>query len=420
MSIVISLIDRPGKNTTSTSHPRRPTLERSSAARSPSRATRGAPPRTRRVAVVTGTRAEYGLLRSTLAALQKAPHTRLQLIATGMHLLDKFGRTIDHIHADGWAIDATIPMQTGDDDPADQALGLARGVAGIAEFLLHAQSDIVLVLGDRIEAFAGALAGVTTGRLVAHIHGGDVATGDFDDTLRHSITKLSHLHLTATRNAARRIIRIGESPDRVHVVGAPGIDELAAIVREYPKRKSRSGRALIIQHACGRPAEREHAVMTTLLRVVREAGLRRAIIYPNSDRGHKGIIEAIEEHQANCPKEEVEVVRSLAREAYLRQLIESDVLIGNSSSGVIEAATAGTPVVNVGSRQDGRERSGRAVLDAAETHAAIRETLEQALRLRPITGKRTVYGDGHAGERIAALLARAPLDLAFRRKRIAY
>ncbi|MEE9211172.1 MAG: UDP-N-acetylglucosamine 2-epimerase, partial [Phycisphaeraceae bacterium] len=166
--------------------------------------------RIRRVAVITGTRADYGLLRSTMAAIQTHRRLRLQVVVTGMHLLHKFGHTVDQIARDGWRVDARVKMQTGDDSPLDQAAGLSRGVLGIAKFLEQAKSEIVLVLGDRIEAMAGALAAVTTGRIVAHIHAGDVAPGDFDDSLRHAITKLAHVHLTATRCAARRVVRMGE------------------------------------------------------------------------------------------------------------------------------------------------------------------------------------------------------------------
>ena len=167
--------------------------------------------RRRRVAVITGTRAEYGVLRSVMSTIADEPRLQLQTVVTGIHLLREFGHTVDTITRDGWRIDARVKMQEGSDEPLDQAVGLSRGVAGIARFLERARTDIVLVLGDRIEALAGALAAVTTGRVLAHIHGGDVAPGDFDDSQRHAITKLAHLHLAATRRSARRIIRMGRA-----------------------------------------------------------------------------------------------------------------------------------------------------------------------------------------------------------------
>ncbi|UCC29192.1 MAG: UDP-N-acetylglucosamine 2-epimerase (hydrolyzing) [Phycisphaerales bacterium] len=372
--------------------------------------------RTRRVAVITGTRADYGLLRSTMEAIRKQDNLMLQVVVAGMHLLRKFGRTVDEIVRDGWHINARVKMQIGDDGPLDQAAGLSRGVLGIAQFLEQAGTDVVVVLGDRIEAMAGALAAVTTGRLVGHIHGGDIAPGDFDDSLRHAITKLAHVHLTATRAAGRRIIRMGESPDRVYWVGAPGLDRLMRLIRQTKDARKRTGRALILHHPIGRKPTTERRVMNAILKAVEEVGLTRTIVYPNSDRGHTGIVDAIEVYHRRSSNGPVQVVRSLDHDRYLGMLVDADVLVGNSSSGIVEAASAGTPVVNVGPRQQGRERHARYVVDAEESLGSIRGALQKALRKRPIIGGSTVYGDGRAGARIAQIIAKLPLDDLFRRK----
>jgi GDP/UDP-N,N'-diacetylbacillosamine 2-epimerase (hydrolysing) len=386
--------------------------------------------RRRRIAVVTGTRAEYGLLTSTLRAITDEPRLTLQLVVTGMHLLRQFGHTVDDISRDGWPIAARVPMQAGSDDSFDQARGLSRGTAGIARFLERAKSDIVVVLGDRIEAMAGALAAVTTGRVLAHVHGGDVAPGDFDDSLRHAITKLAHVHLAATRAAARRIIRLGERPDRVHIVGAPGLDRLRELLDSGERSAKRPpcdslrpgdrGTALVVHHACGRPAAIEARTMNAILRAVASLGLRRLIVYPNTDRGHRGVIAAIEQHQRQSRPGDVEIARSLPRDDYLRALIDANVLVGNSSSGVIEAPSAGTPSVNIGPRQAGREPGGRSVRDVAESYTAIRAAVQTALSAHTKPARRTVYGDGRAGQRIARVLARLPLTMDFRRKVITY
>jgi len=373
--------------------------------------------RLRRVAFVTGTRAEYGLLRSTMEAIKKSRRSRLRLIVTGMHVLRKFGHTMDEIIADGWRIDARVKMQTGSDGPLDQAAGLSRGVSGIAGFLETDKTDIVVVLGDRIEAMAGALAAVTTGRTVAHINGGDIAPGDFDESLRHAITKLSHIHLAATQASARRIVRMGEDPHRVHCVGAPGLDRLVELIGETRCERSRTGSALIVQHPCGRSAAYERRVMTAILRVIGHTGLAATVVYPNSDRGHEGIIGAIEAFRRRPEGSNIHIARSLDRETYLRKLIYADVLVGNSSSGIIEAATAGTPVVNIGPRQRGRQRAGRAIIDADESKASIVAALKKALRKRPIIGATTAYGDGRTGPRIARILDATPLDDGPRGKR---
>jgi GDP/UDP-N,N'-diacetylbacillosamine 2-epimerase (hydrolysing) len=400
----------------------------------------------RRVAVITGTRAEYGLLKSTLAAIKAHPRLTLQLVVTGMHLLREFGHTVDDIVRDGWRIDARVRMQAGSDDPLDQAVGLARGVQGIARFLAAAKTDVVLVLGDRIEAMAGALAAVTTGRVLAHIHGGDVAPGDFDDSLRHAITKLAHVHLVATRDAARRVVRLGESAERVHVVGAPGLDRLRELLERSgraPYRPSNADRpktllkssgtqprgdscppdpgvALVVYHARGRPAAVEASTMETLLRAVASLGLRRLILYPNTDRGHRGVLRAIERHRRRSPRQDVQVFPSLPRDDYLRALLGATVLVGNSSSGIIEAPLPGTPSVDVGPRQAGRQPGGPSVIHCGESELAIRQALHRALRICRKSSQRSVYGGGRSGPRIADLLARVPLDSELARKVITY
>ena len=376
--------------------------------------------RRRRVAVVTGTRAEYGLLRSALRAIDAHPRLRLQLVVAGMHLLKKFGRTVDEIAADGWQVDARVPMQAGRDDDLDQAVGLSRGLAGMARFFEEAATDVVVVLGDRVEAMAGALAGATTGCLVAHVHGGDVAPGDLDEGFRHAITKLAHLHLPATRQAAHRIIRLGERPEHVHVVGAPGLDRLLELLGSCGQRRHRKQPwALVLQHPTGRSPQRERRTMACILRAVTDSRLRPVVIYPNSDRGHTGIIAAIEA-AIGRGNGSLRVERSLARDDYLRLLADVRVLVGNSSSGIIEAASAGTPVVNIGDRQAGRQRSGRSVIDCGEMRDQIRSAIAEALKRRPRIGTRTCYGDGGAGQRIAEVLARAEIDRHLRRKQITY
>ena len=406
---------------------------------------------TRRVAVITGTRAEYGLLTSTISAIHRHPSLKLQLVATGMHLLRKFGHTVDDIARDGWTIDAEIPMQTGADSRLDQARGLARGVAGIAAYLDQAKSDIVLVLGDRIEALAGTLAAVITGRILAHVHGGDIAPGDLDDSIRHAISKLAHLHFPATASARRRLLRMGESPSRIHVVGAPGLDRLFELLHEtsagrgsdefgphdsfspnhraqrvFPLTKEGqrgvgkkstippTKRILILQHPCGRSAAQEERVMGRILRAVDQCDADAVCIYPNSDPGHTGIVAAIRKWHSQCGN--AKVFRSLDRDAFLRELIRADVLVGNSSSGVIEAPAAGVRSINVGPRQQGRESGGRSVTHVAEGGPAIRKALAFAFSRRPISKARNAIGDGKSGQRVADLLARIPLADSIRRK----
>ena len=416
----------------------------------------------RRIAVVTGTRAEYGVLRSTIAAIAAHPQLDLQLVVTGMHLLCKFGHTVDAIRADGWPIAARVPMQRGDDDPLDQAEGLARGVAGLARCFARLRPDVVLVLGDRIEALAGALAAVTTGCVLAHVHGGDVAPGDFDDSLRHSITKLAHLHFAATKQSAARVRRLGEDTRRVFCVGAPGLDELRPLIRRSAGRRSagppspagrrataleqcdvdgpRAPFAVIAQHAHGRSAAHEERLARAVFDAVARCGLRQIITYPNTDRGHSGVLRAIAAHARRAPRGTVVVAPSLPREVFVRLLAQAAVLVGNSSAGIIEAPFLGTPVVNVGTRQAGREPGGPGIIHVAErrtpaaTTSAIAAAIRRALHLPHASAGRgavragrsttraghSVYGDGGSGARIARLLARIPLSADMHRKQITY
>jgi len=375
-----------------------------------------APRRRRRVAVVTGTRAEYGLLTSTLDAMERHPRLTPQLVVTGIHLLRAFGYTIQDIERDGRRIAGRIPMQKGDDDPLDQARGLARGIRGMAEFLEGAETDIVVVLGDRVEAMAGALAAVSTGRILAHIHGGDLAPGDFDEGFRHAITKLAHIHFPATRGARRRILQMGEQPERVFVVGAPGLDDILAVRKGVRRSAEPTGRAVVLFHPCGRAASRERRTMRVILRAVSAKGLSPTILYPNTDRGHSGIVSAIGEFAGKAGDGRVEVYRSLPREAFLRLLLASDVLVGNSSSGIIEAPALGVPSVNIGLRQEGRERGGASVIEAEETEESVGRGIRRALRRRPITSRTSVYGRGGSGKRIARILAETKLGDDLRRK----
>ena len=391
------------------------------------------PSKHRRIAVVTGTRAEYGLLKSTMTALQSYVGVTLQIVVTGSHLLAKFGHTVDEIMADGWQIDARVPMQCGDDHPLGQAQGMGRGVAGIAGFLYESKSDVVVVLGDRIEAMAAAIAAVTTGRVLAHIHGGDLAAGDLDDSLRHSITKLAHVHFPATRESARRIIRMGEPSWRVHEVGAPGLDRITELLEEKrtkladaPRRladsfskQSKMRHAIILHHPCGRSAARERVSMASILKAVDAEGFHATCIYPNTDRGHEGVIDAIKSH-ADRSNGRFHAVPSLPRDDFLLAMHKADVLVGNSSSGIIEAGYVGTLAINIGTRQTGRQVAGENVIHCSESVEAIRLALRRAVERKKAKTRSTVYGSGQAGERIAKVLVRMPLNEKLRRKLNAY
>jgi len=387
--------------------------------------------RRRRIAVVTGTRAEFGLLDPVLRAMARRRRLQPRLIVTGMHLLRRFGRTIDHIRDAGFSIDAVVRMQSDRDEVAQQPIALSRGIAGIARAIDDLDCEIVVVLGDRIEAFAGACAATLGRRLLAHIHGGDRALGELDDVLRNAISRLAHVHLVASKDAAHRLRRMGEPASRIHRVGAPGLDDIRAF-RQAERRSRRStdrwlaqnlgplagqSYAVVVQHPTGRSQEQEAATMRLILAAVERCGLAGVVLYPNSDPGHSGIISVIRELR---DRRRWRVFRSLGRVDYLRLLCRAAVLVGNSSSGIIESASIGINAVNVGSRQAGRLRCGPNVIDARETGPAITRAVRRALRRAHPASARCGYGDGRAGERIAEVLQRLVITPALRARRLTY
>lgn len=380
--------------------------------------------RRRRICVVTGTRAEYGLLRSLLCAVQGHPALELQLIATGTHLLRAFGATASRITRDGFRIDARVRCQDGSDDAAREAQGVGRAVAGMARAMQRLDADVVVVLGDRTEILAAAVAAACSRRVLAHIHGGDVAAGDIDDRLRHAVTKLADVHFPATRQSAARIERLGEDRARIHVVGSLALDELPGVPPPdgawldarlgVPDRRPY---ALVVQHPIGDSARLERRRMADTLAAVDAAGLWPVVVYPNSDPGHSGIVAAIEHRAKQRPGS---VFRSLPRPDYLRALVGARVLVGNTSSAIIESATAGTAAVNIGPRQAGRQRCGPGVIDCPYGLNPVRRAIAAAGRKRVRRNHAGVYGDGKTGPRIAERLAALPPSESLRRKQIRY
>ncbi len=352
-----------------------------------------------RIAVVTGSRAEYGLLRPVMHAIADHGDLELLVVVTGAHLLPP-ARTIDEI-ASEFPLAGTIPMQReGAASRLDEAAALGRGVTGCAQWLAEHPVEVVVVLGDRVEAFAAACAAAVGGVRVAHLHGGDRAEGLVDESLRHAITKLAHIHLPASEEAARRIVAMGEDPQCVHVVGSPAIDGLEDVPPLPERAWSVLGRPGIVflMHPVGGDDEQERAWASVVLEACHGAAPGRVLaMHPNHDPGRGGIVAAIEasgvRHAAHLPRRE-----------WIGLLNRVEVLVGNSSAGIIEAAALGVPVVNVGPRQAGRERPGN-VVDVPESDAApIAGAIERARR----SGRRATehpFGDGSAGRQAAAVLA---------------
>jgi UDP-hydrolysing UDP-N-acetyl-D-glucosamine 2-epimerase len=405
-------------------------------------------PTPRTICYVTGTRAEFGLMARTLRAIASHPGLRLQLVVTGIHLDPAHGRTIRTIRADGWTIDATVRWKPAGDALAALAAETGRATARLAAAFATLDPDVVLVTGDRVEAFAAATAAHLSGRVLAHVHGGDRAQGQVDDSLRHAITKLAHVHLPATRQSAHRIARLGEDKWRIHQVGSPGLDGIAddawpldRCARHLIDRRTRLALTgdpeplkpgkyvVLLYHPTDADDRAEHERAGTLLDATRilPATVRRLIVYPNNDPGSAGIVrqwQSVQNRRYRATKEQLSrqvFIPDLPRGCFLGLLRHAACLIGNSSAGIIEAASFGTPVIDVGPRQAGRER-GTNVTTVPLTQAAIRRALRNIWngghpRRHP---KRNPYGQGDTAARIARTLATLPITPQLRQKLIAY
>ncbi|GIW74975.1 MAG: UDP-N,N'-diacetylbacillosamine 2-epimerase (hydrolyzing) [Phycisphaerae bacterium] len=357
----------------------------------------------RRVCYVTGTRAEFGLMQTVLQAIRDHPRLDLQLVVTGMHLSRSHGQSIRQIRH-YWSIDSVVPWK--DTDPATATTSATRKLVQVFDRL---EPDIVLVCGDRVEAFAAASAGLLDGRIVAHVHGGDRALGQLDDTLRHAITKLSHLHFPATHASARRILRMGEQKFRIHTVGTPGLDGIRDLARSVEPTDTQ---ILVLVHPDSPDEKQQYRQTRLLLEQVRQAATGRVVaVYPNNDPGWEGVARALEA----CSW--IRTVRDLPRAVFLRHLMDARVLVGNSSSGIIEAASLGTPVVNIGPRQKGREKS-RNVRGVPWEAGRILHAIQRSMKKR-FRGK-NVYGEGKTGLRIARILSDVELDDRLYQKLIRY
>ena len=383
---------------------------------------------TRRICFVTGTRAEFGLMRSTLEAIEGHPSLKLQIVCTGMHLDPTHGRSIDTVKSEGWTVDAEVPWEASGAGagatPGATAARTGRAVAAMAETLEELEADVVLVVGDRVEAFAAAAAGHISQRVVAHVHGGDRALGQVDDALRHSISKLAHLHFPATEQSAERLRRMGEDPWRVFRVGSPGVDNIRAAAAKAGKSQVLVGLkkrrfALLVLHPTDGDADAERGRAEMVAGAAEDVGFDRVVVvYPNNDPGSDGIIRCC---GSLAGREKFVVRRDVPRAAFLGLMRDAAVLVGNSSSGIIEAASFGTPVVDVGPRQRGRERSAN-VVNVPFSRAAVRRALSDAWNggsPRRFTGT-NVYGGGGAGRRIAGVLSRVAVNDRLLRKLIAY
>jgi UDP-hydrolysing UDP-N-acetyl-D-glucosamine 2-epimerase len=370
----------------------------------------------RTIGVVTVARSDYGIYRPVLRGIAGDAEFELRLFVSGAHLANDYGATVREIEADGFPIAARIKSVRDEDDPRSVARAAGQAVGGFADAFAASRPDLLLALGDRFEMLAAAFAALLLRLPVAHLHGGEASEGAFDESIRHALTKLSHLHFAATEQAARRIRQLGEEPWRVVVRGAPALDHTAPHEPRAPHARARRiGRPhhppplVVTYHPPTLDPRDPGELVQELLAALEWSGLPAVFTYPNADPGGLAVRRAIDAYVADHPG--ARAVSSLGSRAYHSLLRHAAAVVGNSSSGIIEAASFRAPVVNVGNRQEGRLRPAN-VIDVDDDRDAIAAGIQRALspEFRASLAELTnPYGDGHAAEAIVATLQQVEL-----------
>jgi len=373
----------------------------------------------RRIAVLTGTRADYGLLYWLIADLAARPNVELQLLVTGTHLAPEFGHTVDAIEADGFPIAARADLVISGDTPAAVTTSMGLGLIKFGDIFERLCPDVLVVLGDRYEALAAATAALISRIPIAHIHGGELSEGAIDDAMRHAITKMASLHFAATEPYRARIAQLGEDPERVFTVGAmacENIDRSTLLTRAQLEADLgfALGRPLFLvtYHPVTLQDESPAEPFRNLLAALDNFPAASIVMtMSNADAGGRTINQLIDAYAAAHPGR-VHALASLGRLRYLSLLTEADVVIGNSSSGIIEAPLVGTPTVNLGDRQRGRLRVA-SIVDCAERTSEVAGAIRTGLTLDRggiAAAGRALYGTGGGVRRIVEVLEQANLS----------
>ena len=371
----------------------------------------------RSIGVVTVGRSDYGIYLPVLRRIEQDPDLRLCLFVSGMHLSPEFGMTVRQIEDDGFRICERLEMLLSSDSPEGLAKSTGLGIIAFAQVYARVRPDILVVLGDRFEMLAAVVGALPFRIPTAHIHGGESTEGLIDEPIRHSITKMSHLHFVSNDVYQQRLLRMGEEPWRVVVSGAPSLDNLSvfrvlerdALEERYALNLS-ADPLLVTYHPVTLEHDRTTLQVGELLGALEEIGMRVVFTYPNADTSGRAIIGMIERFCSDHPWAQVAV--SLGPDAYFSLMRCSAAMVGNSSSGLIEAASFRLPVVNIGNRQRGRLRAENVIdvgYPGAEIVAGIRRAVSPAFR-QSLDGLVNPYGDGHASERIVARLKEIAID----------
>jgi len=367
----------------------------------------------KKIAVFTGTRAEYGLLYWILKELDRASNVELQLLVGGMHLSHEFGYTVEEIEKDGFKILERLEFLVSSDTPVGISKSIGLAIISVAESFSRLKPDLVVLLGDRFESMAIAQAAMIAGIPIAHIHGGELTQASIDDSVRHSITKMALLHFTSTEVYRKRVIQMGEQPKYVFNVGAPGIDNINQLTLMNKSELSESLNFslsndffLVTYHPVTLVTGGAIEALENLLSALKDYPQHKVIItYPNADTYGRNLIGALVKFAESFP-ERVLLIQSMGQVRYLSAMKYASVVIGNSSSGIIETPSFKVPTVNVGDRQKGRE-SSQSVIHCDESYDAIKKAIYKATSedfSMKIKGFENPYGKGGASKRVVDIL----------------
>lgn len=383
----------------------------------------------RKICVVVGSRANYSSIKTAMRSIQAHPDLELQLVVGASALLDRFGSVVEVIEADGFKPDAKVNMIIEGETPVTMAKSTGLGLLELPTIFDQLKPDIVITVGDRFETMATAIAAAYMNIPIAHTMGGEV-TGTIDESVRHAVTKLAHIHFPANRLAAERIIRMGEDPDTVHVVGCPRIDLVAEIAQNDGRLPERAwlefegvGGAvnldelflLVAQHPVTTEYGQGEGQITETLMALHQLEMPTIMLWPNVDAGSEDVARGMRKYREHYRHDYIRFYKNFPVETYVRLMMRCACMVGNSSAAVREGAFLGVPAVNIGTRQTGRER-GKNVLDVDYDREQILDAIQVQLRNGRYPSD-PIYGDGHAGERIADILSRCELQI---QKRIVY
>ncbi len=381
----------------------------------------------RKILVVTGTRAEYGILYPVLKEIKKHKGISLILVAGGMHLSKKLGYTIDEIKKDGFKINGIFKSLLPGEELGRIGQSIGIGILELIKIFKKTKPDIVLITGDREEAFSAAVASACMNIPLAHMSGGEVGTGGhIDESIRHAITKFANIHFATSKKSQERILKMGEEKWRAFNVGSASIDTIfheklllpAEVAKKFSLDLSKPVLLTII-HPLSLEFEKSYYHAKEILEAIKELGYQTIVIYPNSDPGGKKIIKAIKEYE-KFPF--VKTFKNIPHQEYISLMKISNVMVGNSSSGIIEAPSFKLSVVNVGSRQEGRERA-KNVIDVGYDKKEIIKAVKIAMSpkfMKIVKNIKSPYGNGTASKKIVGILSKIKINQKLLHKKITY